>query len=142
MADPPAPAETGAPRPQTWLQYAIVYPTLLLALGGSIPTVVREVKAWRLGVRASQLELVQEQQRLWEQNLPCIEQQGIYEADSEGGLVIRVTLCASGDILVRYHDNDFAPVYRWLARPARKGPDHAPFDTPAAAPARRLRGSP
>lgn len=139
MADAATP---DAPKPTTWLQYAIVYPTLLLALGGAIPTVIREVKSWRLGVRSSQLELVQEQARLWEKNLPCIEHQGIWEVDGPDGLVVRVSLCRTGDVLLRYHDNDFAPVYRWVARPVRKGPTDAPLDTPPAAPARRLRGSP
>ena len=139
MADAPTP---DAPKPTTWLQYAIVYPTLLLALGGAVPTVIREVKSWRLGVRSSQLELVQEQQRLWERNLPCIEHQGIWEVDGPDGLVVRVSLCRTGDVLLRYHDNEWPPVYRWVARPARKGPDAATLETPAAAPAHRLRGAP
>lgn len=140
MADATAPADQ--PRPRTTFQYLVVYPTLLLALGGSIPTVLREVKSWRLGIRSSQLELVQEQARLWEKNLPCIEHQGIWEVDGPDGLVVRVSLCRTGDVLLRYHDNEWPPVYRWVARPARKGPDDAPLDTPPAPAARRLRGSP
>lgn len=67
MAAPPDAQAAGAvasARPVTFWQYVVVYPTLALALGGAIPTVLREVKAWRLGVRSTQLELVQEQERL------------------------------------------------------------------------------
>ena len=142
MAEPtttPAPAAIAGLK--LW-QAVLVYPVILSSLGAAVHTAWQEVKAWRLGVRSSQLQLVEEQQRLWERNLECITHQGIYEADGEGGLLVRVTLCHSGDILVRYHDNDWPPVYRWLARPTRKGPEHAPAETPPAAPARRLRGSP
>jgi hypothetical protein len=115
MADDAAPSET--PRPTSWLHWLILYPALGTSLFAAIPRVWEEVKALRLGVARSQLQLVEEQARLWEKNLPCITHQGIYEADGEGGLLVRVTLCASGDILVRYHDNDWAPQFRWIARP-------------------------
>ena len=142
MAEPtttPAPAAIAGLK--LW-QAVLVYPVILSSLGAAVHTAWQEVKAWRLGVRSSQLQLVQEQDRLWRANIDCLTHQGIYEADGEGGLVVKVTLCASGDVLLRYHDNDWAPVYRWVARPVRKEVADAPVDTPAAAPARRLRGSP
>ena len=123
-------------------QALLVYPVILSTLGAGIHTAWQEVKAWRLGVRSSQLQLVQEQERLWRANLDCLTHQGIWEVDGPDGLVVRVSLCKTGDILVRYHDNDWAPQLKWIARPPRKGPDDASVDTPPAPPARRLRGSP
>lgn len=132
--------------PRTTLQYLVVYPTLLLALGGSIPTVVREVKAWRLGVQSSRLELVEEQQRLWERNLACIQEQGSYEVDGPYGIVVRVTLCAvTGDVLLRYHVRDWSPIYRWVALPVEKVDTDAqtmPDPRALAPPAGRLRSAP
>lgn len=142
MADDATPA-TPAPSSATkWWQFAFIYPALATSLFAAVPRVWEEVKALRLGVARSQLQLVQEQERLWRANLDCITHQGIYEADGPEGLVVKVTLCASGDVLLRYHDNEWPPVYRWVARPVRKGPEHAPLDTPPAPAARRLRGSP
>jgi len=118
MADTPAPAEQ--PKPTNLLHYLVVYPSLLLALGGSMPTVLREVKAWRLGVRSQQLDLAREQARLWERNLPCIQEQGTWEIDGPHGIVVRVTLCRTGDTLLRYHVGSWEPIYRWMALPVEK----------------------
>jgi hypothetical protein len=138
-ATPVTPAPSSATK---WWQWAFVYPALATSLFAAVPRVWEEYKALRLGVARSQIQLVQEQQRLWEANLECISQQGIYEADGPEGLIIRVTLCPSGAVLLRYYDNEWPAVYRWVARPARKGPDHATLDTPPAAPAGRLRAAP
>lgn len=125
-----------------WVQLFIVFPALGTSLFAAVPRVWEEVKALRLGVARSQLQLVEEQQRLWERNLDCLTHQGIWEVDGPEGLIVRVSLCKSGDILVRYHDNDWAPQLKWIARPARKKVDDATADAPPAAPAHRLRGSP
>jgi hypothetical protein len=115
---PAAPAPPTPPPPGTpWWQWAFVYPALATSLFAAVPTVWQEVKAWHLGVSSSKLQLVEEQERLWRRNLECVTHQGIYEADGADGLVIKVTLCPTGDILVRYHFNDWTPSYRWVGRP-------------------------
>jgi hypothetical protein len=123
MADPvttPPPAAE-LPKPTNVLHYLVVYPTLLLALFGAMPTIVQHIKAWRLETSASKVQLVEEQQRLWERNLECLQQSGMYEVDGPHGIVVRVTLCAStGDTLLRYHVRDWSPIYRWVALPVEK----------------------
>lgn len=114
----PAPAEH--PKPRTTLQMLILYPSLALALGGSVPTILQHIKAWRLDTTASQVQLVEEQQKLWERNLPCIQEQGSYEVDGPGGIIIRATLCSTGDALIRYHLNAWPPIYKWVALPVEK----------------------
>lgn len=119
-------ASTGDPKPQPtkFYQWVLLYPALALALGGSvagsIPTVIREVKAWRLGVQSSQLDLVREQARLWERNVACLQEGSSYEIDGPQGIVVRVTLCTTGDALLRYHLNAWPPIYRWVALPVEK----------------------
>jgi hypothetical protein len=103
--------------PTSWIQYLIVYPTLATSLFASVPTVWNELKAWRLGIASSQLQLVQEQESLWRSNLDCLQQQGIYEADGMEGLIVKVTLCPSGDVLLRYYYNDWGPQFKWVRRP-------------------------
>jgi len=103
--------------PSKFWQYLVVYPSLVLSIGGSIPTIWNEVKAWKLGVDRSQLQLVQEQESLWRSNLDCVQQQGVYEADGPKGLVVRVTLCPTGDVLLRYYENDWSPIFKWVRRP-------------------------
>jgi hypothetical protein len=119
MADTPAPAEP--PKPTSWIQYLIVYPTLALSLGGSIPTVLQAIKARRLDTTYQKVQLAEEQQRLWERNLECLQQQGSYEVDGPHGIVVRVTLCSqTGDTLLRYHVNEWPSIYRWVALPVEK----------------------
>jgi hypothetical protein len=103
-----------------WWQLFIVYPTLATSLFAAVPTVWHEMKAWRLGVASSQLQLVAEQQRLWERNVACLTEKGVYEVDGPDGLVVGVTLCATGDALLRYHLNEWPPHYKWVGRPPEK----------------------
>jgi hypothetical protein len=120
MAEDTATKPAELPKPTSWLQWLIVYPALGTSLFAAVPTVWNEVKAWRLGVQASQLQLVEEQQRLWERNLPCIQERGSYEVDGPQGIVVRVTLCETGDALLRYHLSAWPPIYRWVALPVEK----------------------
>ena len=120
MATPPAPPTPDQPRPFAWWHYLIVYPALVTSLIAAIPTVWTEVKAWRLGVAASQLQLVQEQQRLWERNADCIVQGSSYEIDGPEGITIRVTLCQTGDALIRYHLREWPTIFKWVALPVEK----------------------
>jgi hypothetical protein len=122
-ATPPPTPEQAKPTPRTTLQLLILYPTVLLALGGSLPTVIRELKAWRLGVQSSQLDLALEQARLWERNLECIQEQGTWEIDGPHGIVVRATLCShTGDVLLRYHLNEWPSIYKWVSLPVEKVP--------------------
>jgi hypothetical protein len=124
VADETTAATPAPPKPTSWLQWLIVYPALGTSLFAAVPTVWNELKAWRIGVRSSELQLVQEQERLWRANLDCIQQQGIYEADGVDGLIVKVTLCPSGDVLLRYYYNDWTPQFKWMGRPTppRKTP--------------------
>ena len=108
------------PKPTSTLHYLIVYPSLLLALGGSVPTVLNYIKAWRLDTTAATVALVEEQNVLWARNLACIGESSSWEVDTPNGhpVTAKITVCPhTGDILVRYFQNDAPPQYRWLRRP-------------------------
>lgn len=122
MADPTtATVPTEHPKPTTFWQYVVVYPALAMGLAGSIPTVVQQVKAWRLETTAAKVQLVAEQQQLWERNVDCLHESGMYEVDGPHGIVIRVTLCSkTGDTLIRYHVREWPAIYRWVSLPVEK----------------------
>jgi len=114
----PAPTQTSWP---TWIQLFVVYPALGTSLLAAVPTVWNEVKAWRLGVESSQLQLAQEQEKVWSRNAECLGQGSSYEIDGPHNIVVRVTLCqATGDTLLRYHVGSWEPIYRWIALPIEK----------------------
>lgn len=110
--------EIAKPNPRTTLQYLILYPSLVISLAGSIPTIVQYIKAWQLDTQVSRVQIIEEQQKIWERNLDCLSQQGVYEVDGPNSLLVKVSLCPrTGDVLVRYHLKSWAPIYRWVAKP-------------------------
>jgi len=120
-AKAPAPAELPKPQPTSWLHWLLLYPALGTSLFAAVPRVWEEYKALRLGVARDQLQLVQEQERLWSRNAECLQQGSSYEIDGPHGIVVRVTLCATtGDTLIRYHVRDWSPIYKWVGLPVEK----------------------
>jgi len=123
MADETPAQGTALPKPQptSWLHWLLLYPALGTSLFAAVPRVWEEYKALRLGVARDQLQLVQEQERLWSRNAECLQQGSSYEIDGPHGIVVRVTLCATtGDTLIRYHVRDWSPIYKWVGLPVEK----------------------
>lgn len=104
----------------------LVYPVLLTSLAGSIPWVAQEVKAWRLGVASKRVQIVEEQQTLWKSNLDCLRLKPVYTIDLGEGVTVGVTLCGSGDALLRYQRSPEAVSYTWVRYPAYPKPGEQP----------------
>jgi hypothetical protein len=111
--------------PLPWWQTLLTTPALLVLLGGGIgtavPAVWTELKAWKKGVESSQLALLAEQQQLWTRNLGCAGVGTTWENDLPGGVVLKLSICPSGDLLVRWfypgNGEPPQPRYRWLRAP-------------------------
>jgi len=112
-------AEGTAPATQWW-HYFLLYPTLLLSLGGALPTVWREFQAWKLGVDSARLQIIQEQQQLWEKNLACLRLRPVYTISLDTDVEVAVTLCTSGDALLRYQRSSQVVSYTWVKYPAHR----------------------
>ena len=85
MADDAAPVTPTPALLPRWVQLFIVFPALGTSLFAAVPRVWEEYKALRLGVARSELQLVQEQERLWRANIDCLTHQGIWEVDGPDG---------------------------------------------------------
>jgi len=118
MAEQPA-------TPQRWYQWFLLYPALLLSIGGglgsAIPAVWNEVKAYRLGVQSSKIQIAQEQQLLWEGNLDCLRLKPVYAIEIDDGVEVGVTLCPSGAALLRYQRAPTVVSYTWIPYPTSGG---------------------
>lgn len=125
---PPAPTPAEQPKPPAasaallprWVQIFVLFPALGGSLFAAVPRVWEEYKALRLGVARSELQLVQEQEKLWSRNAECLQQGSSYEIDGPHSITVRVTLCQTGDTLLRYHVNAWPPIYKWVGLPVEK----------------------
>lgn len=119
--------ESATPKPApTWWHTILTTPALLLVLGGGIgtavPAIYQELKAWRLGVQSQRIQIVQEQHDLWKQNLPCLRMKPVYTIVLDAGVEVGVTLCSSGDALLKYQRNPDTVSYTWIRYPTHGRP--------------------
>lgn len=110
--------DNGTVKPSRFYQWMLVYPALFVSLIGSVPTVIQEVKAWRLGVATKRVQIVEEQQTLWKSNLDCLRLKPVYTVDLGEGVTVGVTLCGSGDALLRYQRSPEIVEFTWVRYPA------------------------
>lgn len=96
----------------------LLYPTLLLSLAGSVPTAWQALKAWRLDVNYNKVQIAEAQQKLWQVNAACLESKAVYSVELPSvGVQVGVTICPSGDALLRYQPSAGQATYTWLAFP-------------------------
>lgn len=117
--------------PQRWWHWVLLYPTLVTTCVASIPTITQYIRAIKLNTSPEQVQLVEEQQRLWYRNVACLSKHLVYSVDGPEGLVVGVTLCDTGDALLRYHYPKAEPIYRWIAAPTQdRYPARETFEYP------------
>lgn len=99
----------------------LLYPPLLVALGGglgtAIPAVWAEYKAYKLGVTTARLHSVEEQERLWTKNVHCLAMRPVYSITISEGVEVGVTLCSGGDALLKYQRAHDIVTYTWIEFP-------------------------
>ncbi|CAM3319536.1 hypothetical protein POHY109586_01435 [Polaromonas hydrogenivorans] len=116
-SDKPGPTPATAPQhptPKAWWQWTLLYPTLIVAILGAIPTLLELIKSSQVGVPFGQSAQALEQEDLWAKNLRCTE------APLDGlvnpvNVYVDATICRSGDVLVRFMGTkDDQKSYRWV----------------------------
>jgi len=119
--------DEAAPSRPFW-QQILLTPALLVLFGGGIGTAVPALwqtwQAWKLGVERHRLQLYEDQKELWQRNLGCIRLKPVYTITLDGTVQIGVTLCPSGDALLRYQRSEAVVAYTWV---------RYPWDVPAPA---------
>jgi hypothetical protein len=108
--------------PKKIWHFAVLYPTLFIALAGSIPTGINAAKAWYLDTNVSRVQIVEDQRKLWEANIECLAESPAYSTTVSKSITIGVTLCPSGDALLRYKVTTEAGEsvsYSWVRYPGQ-----------------------
>jgi hypothetical protein len=122
------PSTSDSPKiPKKFWHLFVLYPSILLSIGSGIPTVWKEYKAWRLGINSSNLQIAAQQEELWERNVGCLSRSPVYTVVLSSTSEIGVTLCGTGDALLRYKTDEDTITYTWVAYPKSRK------DTPSPA---------
>lgn len=104
------------PAPQKWWHWFLIYPALVTALMGALPSACQAVRAWRLDTTFAKVQIAEQQQGLWERNVDCLEAKPVYSVDVDEDITVGVTLCPSGDALLRYAVGAKV-TYTWVKAP-------------------------
>ena len=108
-------------RPKKFWETLLLYPPLLVALGGGLGTVLpvvwSEWKAYKLGVTTARLHQVEAQSALWTKNVHCLAMRPVYTITISEGVEVGVILCSSGDALLKYQRAPDVVTYSWVAFP-------------------------
>ncbi len=97
----PATAPTEEHRKPFW-QFFFLYPALLVALIGAIPTYWDKYQSWRLNVEKGKSSWAIKQNALWRKNMECSMSPFEWVQTSDNTLVDATICHASGDIFVRF----------------------------------------
>ncbi|MGB3403876.1 MAG: hypothetical protein WBA77_14405 [Microcoleaceae cyanobacterium] len=98
----------------TWWQWILMYPTLIIAILGSVPTAINIFESIKLDVPLDEVQIAKEQIKLWNRNFECARTSPTHWSNvDENGVKIGVIVCPSKDVLVSVNGNIQAS-YRWI----------------------------
>jgi hypothetical protein len=103
--------------PQRWWQWALMYPTVLVALIGAVPQYYQWASAATMGLPISgNVKGAEEQEMAWERNVSCLRGIDHIKPGSSTNYSIDLVSCPSGDILVTLTplQNPDQQVSRWI----------------------------
>jgi hypothetical protein len=102
--------------PRKWWQRLFMYPTLITALIGSIPTAQRFYQSWQIQVPTSEVDHAVAQDDFWRRNLDCLAGKNYEPVTTSGDVRVSALVCPSGDVLVRVKPPDpkTGEVAKWI----------------------------
>ncbi|MBL8702037.1 MAG: hypothetical protein JNK67_26880 [Alphaproteobacteria bacterium] len=111
------PASTST-APQTWWQWVLVYPGLILGLLGSVPTVVEASRSWLHEVPFGTAAGAEQRARLFAKNTACLEliastERSVHLPDAT---IVQALPCDTGDIMIRVEPPAADPIIHWVPR--------------------------
>ncbi len=102
--------------PKKWWQRLLMYPTLITAILGSIPTAQRLYQSWQIQVPTNEVDHAMAQDELWRRNLDCLSGRTYDPVTTPDHVRIGALVCPSGDVLLRVKPPDpkAREVARWI----------------------------
>lgn len=104
-----------------------MYPTLIIAIAGAIPTVLGYYKSWQIGVPFDKTQIALEQNRLWQRNYECSKNE-FRSVKNNHNIEVGTIICLSGDVLIKVQPPDEKPVFWWVGLKTFESNDQAAID--------------
>jgi len=114
-------------KPIKWWQWVFMYPTLIIAIAGAIPTVLGYYKSWKIGVPFDKTQIALEQNRLWQKNYECSNNE-FRSVKNNLNIEVGTIICLSGDVLIKVQIPDAKPMFWWVGLKTFESNDQAGID--------------
>jgi hypothetical protein len=113
----PATASESKPEsPRRWWQWFLVYPGLVVAILGAVPTYMEAFNSYTLDVPFGRSFDAREQNRLWQENFECSQKANFATTINKKKVEIGSVVCESGDVLLRGRRPEWdRPQLRWVS---------------------------
>lgn len=92
-----------------------MYPALLLAIIGAIPTLSELYNSHKLDVPFGFTRPAEQQHKIWEKNFNCIQQQEFKCIKTNYNVEVGTIVCPSGDVLLKVTPPDSTGIMRWVS---------------------------
>lgn len=101
--------------PKKWWQWVLMYPTLLLAIIGTMPTLYELYNSRKLDVPFGFSKTAIQQDEIWHKNFECIQQQKPKCVKTKFNVEVGAIVCPSGDVLLQVTSPDDSKIIRWVS---------------------------
>lgn len=98
-----------------WWQRLFLYPTVIGALMGAIPTGLDYYKAFVYDIEFSAVKHAEEQRRLWVKNFACAMNITYQQVRTAENILVQVGACANGDVLIEVAPPNGSRIVEWIS---------------------------
>jgi hypothetical protein len=98
-----------------WWQRLFLYPTVVGALIGAIPTGMDYYKAFVYDIEFSSVRHAEEQRRLWIKNFACAQNIKYQQVKTAENTLVKVGACINGDVLIEVVVPAMDRIVEWIS---------------------------
>jgi hypothetical protein len=98
-----------------WWQRLFLYPTVVGALIGAIPTGLDYYKAFVYDIEFGSVKHAEEQQRLWVKNFACAQGITYQQVKTTENTLVKVGACSNGDVLIEVVAPAADRIVEWIS---------------------------
>ncbi len=98
-----------------WWQRLYLYPAVIGALLGAIPTGLDYYKSFVYDIEFNAVKRAEEQQRLWIKNFACARDIVFQQIATAENILVKVGSCANGDVLIEMVTPNDGRIVEWIS---------------------------